>query len=998
MASEPYDTVGARSRDTSPVRMRLTSSHFVGRVGELGELELAAREAAERSPTLVLLGGDSGVGKTRVVDELERRLRASELLVLRGDAVEQGSGELPYSPLLNALRPLVRERHPALAALAESTRGQLATLLPGLEVAPATGDAHDGTGQLRLFEALLELLHELSERQPLALVLEDLHWADSSTRMFISFLARSLRDERVMVALTYRTDELHRRHPLRALLAELDRLGRTRSIELEPFDRGELTEALADILGNAPAEDLVTRLYERSEGNPLYTEELLAAGLDGRGATPASLRDAFLLRVERLSPDAQRAARAIAAGRSLDQATIAEVTGIEGDELTAALREAVDEQVLVSAADGCLRFRHALLREAVADDLLPGERGALHLALAQAFERGWAADAEDAIERAGAIAFHYAAAGDQPAALRANTEAAIAATRVHAYAEVAELTDRAIELWPRVENAAAVAELDHVGLLALAAQAHSLSGNRPRGEHLLQSALAELDPDADRQRYAAILARLARMQWVLGRGDEALESAQRALTMLPEHNGTRERTLLLAWLARTLVLRGRYRDAVRDGEPALAAATEAGDSEAQAELLNTLGMAYAALGRVDEGVALLRRSIAVARAGDDPDSESYAFANLAEVLHRHARSAEGLAAAREGLAASPARSNHDWLRLCICEITFDLGEVVESAELLANVPPQPVGLTRIFRGLCEADLALAEGDDDRAERALEDVAELVASSPEPQWIGKYGALEAELRRRRRDLLAARATVAQALDRLELCTEDVIRIARVTAAGLRIEADFAQRARDLRDKPAERDAIARARIHAARLKAAAQEGGPIEQAWTASGTAELTRARGRNDPKAWHTAAAAWQQVGRPYLEAITRWREVEALAEHDDRRAAAAVLAPALALARRVGSRWLTSELTTLRERARLASTDAPADEQKSVEEDPFGLTPRERQVLALLAEGATNRQIGAALFMAEKTASVHVSRILGKLGVQSRTQAAAVAHRLHLA
>ncbi len=473
--------------------MRLTSSHFVGRVGELGELELAAREAQGRCPTLVLLGGESGVGKTRLVDELERRL-SGEMLVLRGEAVEQGDSELPYSPLLNALRPLVRGQDAALAMLPERTRTQLATLLPGLDATPPPPDSRDGSGQLRLFEALLELLNVLSERQSVALVLEDMHWADSSTRMFVSFLARSLRSERVLLVLTFRTDELHRRHPLRALLAELDRLGRARRIDVEPFDRAELTEALADILGDAPAEELVARLYERSEGNALFTEELLAAGLDGRGAAPASLRDAFLLRVERLSPDAQRAARAIAAGRQLDQATIAEVTGLDGPALTTALREAVDEQVLVSADDGRLAFRHALLREAVADDLLPGERGALHLALARAFERTWAAEAGDAIDRAGAIA----SITRRPATSRRRCAQA---PRRRSLQHGSTLTPR----WPNSVTARSScgrgwrtrlrwAQLDHVGLLALAAQAHSLSGNRPRGEHLLESALQELDP------------------------------------------------------------------------------------------------------------------------------------------------------------------------------------------------------------------------------------------------------------------------------------------------------------------------------------------------------------------------------------------------------------------------------------------------------------------------------------------------------------------------
>ena len=474
--------------------MRLTSSHFVGRVGELGELELAAREAQGRCPTLVLLGGESGVGKTRLVDELERRL-SGEMLVLRGEAVEQGDSELPYSPLLNALRPLVRGQDAALAMLPERTRTQLATLLPGLDATPPPPDSRDGSGQLRLFEALLELLNALSERQSVALVLEDMHWADSSTRMFVSFLARSLRSERVLLVLTFRTDELHRRHPLRALLAELDRLGRARRIDVEPFDRAELTEALADILGDAPAEELVARLYERSEGNALFTEELLAAGLDGRGAAPASLRDAFLLRVERLSPDAQRAARAIAAGRQLDQATIAEVTGLDGPALTTALREAVDEQVLVSADDGRLAFRHALLREAVADDLLPGERGALHLALARAFERTWAAEAGDAIDRAG---------GDR-VPLRGGRRPAGGAAREHRGGDRCNAGPRLRRggRTQRPRDRAVAAGRERVcGAHSSITSDCSLSqprrtrcsGNRPRGEHLLESALQELDP------------------------------------------------------------------------------------------------------------------------------------------------------------------------------------------------------------------------------------------------------------------------------------------------------------------------------------------------------------------------------------------------------------------------------------------------------------------------------------------------------------------------
>ncbi|MBV9606085.1 MAG: AAA family ATPase, partial [Solirubrobacterales bacterium] len=362
------------------MRARVTSSRFVGRTEELAELERASRDAAEQHPVVVLLAGDSGVGKTRLVREFESRVSGDgDVLVLRGDAVEEADGELPYAPLIGALRPLVRGRDESLSSLSRGTRAELAALVPGLDEEPPATYRGDASAQSRLFEGLLELIDVLSEDRLLIIALEDLHWADRSTRTFVDFLARSLRRERVMLLLSYRTDELHRRHPLRTLLAELQRLDLVRRVELAPFDRVELAEALADILDEAPSERLVERLYMRSEGNPLYTEELLAAGLDGRGAAPQSLRDAFMLRIERLSADAQAAMRAIAAGRALDEVTLVQVADMEPDALHQALREAVAEQVLVAGEDGRLAFRHALLREALYDDLLPGERSELHL-------------------------------------------------------------------------------------------------------------------------------------------------------------------------------------------------------------------------------------------------------------------------------------------------------------------------------------------------------------------------------------------------------------------------------------------------------------------------------------------------------------------------------------------------------------------------------------------------------------------------------------------
>ncbi|HEY6355907.1 MAG TPA: AAA family ATPase, partial [Burkholderiaceae bacterium] len=476
----------------------MTSNHFVGRIGELAELELAVQEASAGRPTLVLLGGDSGVGKTRLVGELEHRLAAGrdagmgEILILRGDGVEQADGELPYAPLLSALRPLVRERHPALQDLSQGSRQQLATILPGLEAAGGPAEARIPTEQLRLFEAMLELIDCLTAIAPLVLILEDMHWADRSTRAFTAFLSRTMRQERVCVVLTYRVDELHRRHPLRPLLSELERLERSRRILLQAFDRTELREVLADILGAEPDGALLNRLFARSEGNPLYTEELLAAGLDGRGAAPQSLRDAFLVRIERLSADAQRVARAVAVARAADEAMLAAVTGVDRIALQDALRESVAEQVLVAGADGRFGFRHALLREALYDDLLPGERGELHIALAGELEQRCGADDDRELERASSIAAHYAAAGDQPHALRSMIVAARAAHKVYAYGEASHLTERALELWPRVDEPEQVTGLDHVSLLTMAAQAHQIQDERARSVVLIGEAMREL--------------------------------------------------------------------------------------------------------------------------------------------------------------------------------------------------------------------------------------------------------------------------------------------------------------------------------------------------------------------------------------------------------------------------------------------------------------------------------------------------------------------------
>jgi DNA-binding NarL/FixJ family response regulator len=381
-----------------------------------------------------------------------------------------------------------------------------------------------------------------------------------------------------------------------------------------------------------------------------------------------------------------------------------------------------------------------------------------------------------------------------------------------------------------------------------------------------------------------------------------------------------------------------------------------------------------------------------------------AYINLADSLHLAGQSAEALEIARTGWDELVARERVcDWLVLLRAEIAIDIGRWDEAHRTLPAPDTSFVGSTRTNVELRRAELALLEGDDTSAREHLDVARESARDSTEPQVHGPLGAIAAELERRAGDLDAARAAIAASFERLDLRGEDLMRIARVAATGAAVEADAAQRARDLGDAEAEAEAVARAEAMVRRVREAAVGERPVERAQLARAEAELARAHGEDDPQRWAATALAWEAAGRPYFAAAARRNEAEALVAAGDRDAAAARAAEVRAAARALGAHGLLREVSGLVARARLRlddgdEGDGEAEAAATADDDPFGLTPREQQVLSLVARGATNREIGAELFMAEKTASVHVSRILAKLDVRSRTEAAAVAHRQGLA
>ena len=984
---------------------RVSSSRFVGREEQLTELREAL--AADASlPAVVFLAGESGVGKSRLLAELIAAAESDGVRVIGGSCVELAEGEMPYAPLVSALRPLHRTCEPVLDELGDESRAQLARLSPeiGGAGAASTADGERGEAQVWLFEAFLELISRLGEAGPVLFWIEDVHWADSSTRAFLRFLAASLREENVLVVATYRADEMHRSHPLRPVLAELERSPLARRMDLERFDRDELAQQLADILDREPTDDVVERLFTRSEGNPLFTEELLAAGIDGLGPLPPSMREALMVRVERLSPDCRQVVRALAVAGTSTEAVLGEATGLDATAVSTGLRAAMDAQIAVLDGER-FGFRHAILREVIYEDLLPGERAELHLCIATAIEA--TAGGSRSPWEAAAVAHHFQAGGDQPRALSAAVSASSHVRSLHANHEAAALLDRAVALWPRVDDPEGASGMSECELLEAAARAHFWAGEEENAVNLFERAIARLEEpehDADPEQVAGVLEGLAVAQWSLGNSEQSRVTQKRALDLLPSDEVTPSRARLLAQQARFLMLQGRFAEACEVAPEALAATEELGMESEHAGVLNRYGYALFAMGEEEAGAERMEESIRLAETTGRDGDLATAYGNYADAFHFAGHTHRAWEIAGRGLREISERLERNggspraasFIRLDLAGMSLDLGDWAGAEEELRSTGMPALGVNRAHALILLGQLALGRGREDEAAAALEEAYELLRDSLEPQYLAPLAALQSELATRRGDFATARKAVDEGIDRIQFCSDDGVRIVEIAVAAIAVEAEVAERARDLGDDEELDTATARAERLLELARAAVEDRTrPIGRALLAAAEADGARARGTDEPQLWEEAAARWGEVQRPYPEAKAHWRRAQASLGRGDRRAAAAALAQADSLARPIGAAWLLGEIEGLAQRARLTLDPAErAAAAPTSEETPFGLTARELQVLELVGDGCTNREIGERLFMAEKTASVHVSRILAKLGVRSRTEAAAVAHR----
>jgi DNA-binding CsgD family transcriptional regulator/tetratricopeptide (TPR) repeat protein len=1006
---------------------RVASPVFVGRAYELAALDDALETATNGTPSTVLIGGDAGVGKTRLLSTWNQGARERGVRVALGACLDLGERGPAYVAIVQALRHMFQQLEPtAIQELVGSDRSTLARVIPELL---AEEEAHDGgrrsgpMAQTRLFDRLVGLIDRASSAGPLAFELEDIHWADPSTRAFLQYLVANSSAPDLLVIATFRTDEAGREHPLASVLRQLDRDPAVSRINLQPFDVDELREQLHGILGELPTDRLLAAINARSEGNALFAEELVATG-EPQPDLPSSIGAALLSRTEVLSRDTQLALRVAAvAGRTVSYHVLRSATALPDDRLGDALRAAVAANILEPEHAGeRYRFRHALLQEAIYEDALPGERRRLHAAVAKALEVE-PRDLPNDPELAPQLAHHWFEAKDNDRALAASIVAGDAAVRQLAFAEGLEHYERVLDLWSTDSESRVGLSLAEV--LVRASHVAWNAGEPEKTVSLGRRALEELGETGDRVLRVRALDEVARALDDIGRFGEATTYAELlggtdvdGLPLLEQMIVRDYRVQALRWQGDRAAAIAAALDAVR-----FADATDDPELMGDAHGL----MAWALYDSRDIEGSIREAILAHDLASKAGDAETAFFA-LSVVHQAHLEAGENemaIGAARAariyGEQAGLSRSGGSWASNIEARALLHLGRLRESALVveaaLLDVPADrgelvlhtTAALVFVVRGMYDAAasqvegarmpgasadeengrvyLALARAELARAEGRLDDVRAIVdAAAPLVPAIPTFSDMSNGIWQ----LVEIGLDVIAAQVEAERAAGDLGRIAdaRADAGTLIGYVDDVRRQRDadgVRDTGRHRGDEALIAGHLARIE-------------------------GRDDPALWSAAADAFPPGSPRGLGA--RYRQAEAmLATRAPRDEIAEVMSAAHAVAVDIGAGPVASRFEALARRARIGlrveATVAPTNEAIATSDEPpapgsvalhkRGLSDREIEVLTLVASGLSNQNIADRLFISSKTASVHVSHILDKLGVSTRTEAATIGVRLGL-
>ena len=991
---------------------RRSSPTLVGRAEELAELEDAFGSVTANTSDIVtvLLSGDAGIGKSRLVDEFCSRARGVGALVATGACAPADGGGLPYGPVVGILRDLVRQLdiETARQALGPAISG-LGLDLPGFGPGDAPGRGPDGSpsplGRTRLFAALLASLATLAQSSPTVLVFEDLHWADSASAELFDFLTRNLRRSSILLIGTFRREEVGDRHPLRGPLVELGRHMHVRELRLQGLDLGGTTELLTSILGRQPETALVRAVHARSEGNPFFVEELTAA------QTPAGLseelRTVVLVRVDRMSERAKALlAVAATAGAHVDHRLLWLGAGLDPVAFDEALAECLDSRILVvdPEANG-YRFRHTLLYESVYGALLPAERARLHRTVASTLVVHPAFSAAGPGHAAAERAAHWWAAGEWTEALSACLSAAEEAAGVFAFAEALEQFERALKAWELVPDGAVAVGRDRGAVLGEAADAAYFAGCGERAVELARAAVDAVDPTVDPVRRAVYLTRVGRNAWSIGESQASLDALAQAMAIIPDDPPSVELARILAEQARGLMLLSRLRESEVGCERAIAVARAAGARAEEGHATNTLGVLRAELGHHDEGIALMRVALAIAEETGDPDDLNRAYANLSHLHFLAGHLEQSAAVTLDGMALGESlggvRLNGAALNSAVS--LARLGRLDEAESLVMDVE-NVSGNCRLNRELLQAEIALRRGRFGDAARLLTVVDEHSRALEDVQFRGEFHMLRAALALEERRPRDAFADIEDAL-RLAASTDDTLYTPQMCMVGAQALADRAEQERSTgrrrENDPEELGRLAAGLVQTALAAAAPRTPGgaciPQARAYALMCRAEESRLR-HPDPEQWDTAAGAWAELSHPYHVAYCRWREADALLRGSRSRSrAAAGLRSAWRITQDIGAFPLRIRIEQLAQRARIELDQAVPDRVRSPVAADLGLTAREVEVLGYLAAGCSDRQIAEDLFISKKTASVHVSNLLRKLDASNRIEAGEIGQRVGL-
>lgn len=974
---------------------RVSSRVLIGRQRELDMLVEAIDPANADRPSAFVVSGEAGIGKTRLLREVKELSRAHGAAMLTGGCIPLTEGALPYAPVTAALREGVKSLFdPATAVLPEDSVAELARLLP--EFRSAASDQVSATDQTRLFGAVLDLVRVLAAAAPLIFVIEDVHWSDASTRDLLTYLLNTTEDEPILFLCSLRTGEIASSHPVSAWVRTLTSSRMAEVVELLPLSREESRQQMNEITGKEVEEEVVHKIYERSQGNPFFVEELIQVGRPEDERLPPSIRDLFFQRITAIPHEAEHTLKAAAVGGpTISHELLAEVTAMEDEELTRAVQILIDRHVLVKTDDDRYGFRHALVREAVYGRLLPGEKKSLHRSFASALEEKGTQPGP--VRLSARLARHWDEAREPQLALPHALAAATDAGEKYASSEALAHYEHSLELWVRVPDAESLCNMAHVDLLELAAQTAHSAGEPERSVDLWRAAIDLLDPVTNPGRAARQRSSLA---YVLGATLMDFEASgplvQEARDLVSDLPPSVEKAEVLSFVAESLTLMGRFDEGLAMARSGMEIASQLGDRAQLGNAHAALGLAHQTAG--DAGTAIEHHLVAleIERETGQTSLMGKTFLNLSDALFRANRPEEAVACALGAVDELHRLGDHSHSGFLTCnagEFLVALGRFEEAREIIGPLEDAGFLADRSFSTSLLAEIDTQQGRFEDARRRLGAARRLLGETNQPQFLDPVIETEILLALCERRYEEASALVQQAW----MTPREHRSSARLCALGLRVEADRAARARATRSIELEQQAIDRGE---GIQKRCPDMSSMLEvDASHKTVLAEASRLRGSSDPHLWQLAADAWAEVSYRSRRAYALYRCSESLLASRASREAREALSEAARLAEEMGAAPLSLEIAGLARRARLRLSGSQGNLEEAAlpggdpsergQLDGLGLTKRELEVMYKLADGLTNKQIAEALYISPKTASIHVSNILTKLGVSSRTEAA---------